>query len=108
MNEQLATATALYGLLAEFREPEQVIAAARAARAAGYRRIDAYSPQPVEGLAEALGHRTSRVPLLVLFGGIVGCLSAYALQYWTMGVDYPLNVGGRPLNSWPAWVPVMF
>jgi hypothetical protein len=108
MSEQLATATGLYGLLAEFREPEQVVAAARAARSAGYRRLDGYSPQPVEGLAEAIGHRTSKVPLLVLIGGVVGCLSGFALQYWTMGIAYPINVGGRPLNTWPAWVPVMF
>jgi hypothetical protein len=70
--------------------------------------VEAYSPMPVEGLAEALGFRKTRMPLVVLIGGIVGCLSGWALQYYTNVIAYPLNIGGRPLNSWPSWVPVIF
>jgi hypothetical protein len=98
----------LYGVIAEFASPQDLLAAAERTREAGYRRIEAYSPYPIEGLAETLGHRTSRVPLLTLIGGIIGAVGGYALQYWTSVVDYPLNVGGRPLNSWPAFIPVTF
>ena len=98
----------LYGLMAEFDEPEALKAAARRAYEEGYRKMDAYSPLPVEGLAEALGFRYTRVPLIVLIGGIVGCLSGFYLQYWISVIDYPVNVGGRPLNSWPSFIPVTF
>jgi len=99
-----APAPRIHGLLAEFDEPRALIAAAVRARAEGYRRMDAYTPFPVEGLAEALGFRKNRLPLLVLAGGIVGAAGGYFLQYWGNAVDYPLNVGGRPLNSWPAFM----
>ncbi len=95
---------AVYGLLAEFRAPEELLAAARAARAAGYRRIDAYTPVPVEGLSEALGHHHTRLPLIVLIGGILGGVGGFFLQYWAAVIDYPMNIGGRPLNSWPAFI----
>ncbi len=98
----------VYGLMAEFDSPEALLAAARRAFAEGYRRMDAYTPLPVEGLAEALGLHDTKVPLIVLVGGILGCLGGFSLQYWTMAVDYPLNVGGRPFNSWPAFIPVTF
>lgn len=98
----------IYGLLAEFEEPNELIAAARHAREAGYRQLDAYSPFPIEELAEALGAHDRRLPLLVLIGGILGGLGGYLLQYWTAAVDYPINVGGRPFVSWPAFVPVTF
>ncbi len=98
----------IYGLMAEFENPKDLLTAARRAYAEGYRRMDAYTPLPVEGLAEALGFHDTRVPLIVLIGGILGCLGGFFLQYWTMAVDYPLNVGGRPLNSWPAFIPVTF
>jgi hypothetical protein len=98
----------LYGILAEFESPDELVAAAERAYAAGYRRMDAFSPQPVEGLSEALGFRASRVPLVVLIGGLVGCVGGYLLQWWCSAVAYPLNIGGRPLNSWPAFVPIMF
>jgi hypothetical protein len=98
----------IYGLLAEFENPNDLLVAVRQAYAAGYRRMDAYSPFPVEGLAEALGFHRTRLPLLVLLGGLVGCVGGYLLQYYLSAVDYPLNIGGRPLNSWPAFVPVTF
>jgi hypothetical protein len=98
----------IYGLMAEFESPDTLLGAARSAYAAGYRRMDAYSPFPIEGLAEAIGFHSSRVPLLVLIGGIVGCLGGFFLQYWASVIDYPINVGGRPLNSWPLFIPVTF
>ncbi|HEX9669321.1 MAG TPA: DUF3341 domain-containing protein [Thermoanaerobaculia bacterium] len=95
---------AVYGLMAEFRAPAEVLAAARAARAAGYRRMDAFTPYPMEELSEALGHHHSRLPLIVLVGGLLGALGGYALQYWAAVIEYPMNVGGRPLHSWPAFI----
>lgn len=98
----------LYGLMAEFRSPETLLAAARRASGEGFKRMDAYTPFPVEGLAEAIGFHSTRVPLIVLIGGIVGCFGGFFLQYWVAVIDYPLNVGGRPLNSWPSFIPVTF
>jgi hypothetical protein len=98
----------IYGLLAEFSNPTELVTAARRAREEGYQRVDAYTPFPVEGLAEALGFHHSGVPLLVLIGGVVGCVTGYLMQYYLSAVDYPLNVGGRPLNSWPAFIPITF
>ena len=98
----------LYGLMAEFDSPADLLEAAGRAYEEGYRRMDAYSPFPVHGLAEALGFRRTRLPLLVFFGGIAGCVGGYGLQYWISAIDYPLNIGGRPLNSWPAFIPVTF
>ena len=97
-----------YGLLAEFDDPTSLVAAAANARDAGYRCMDAYSPFPIEELHHALGSPHSRLPLIVLIGGLVGCIGGFLLQYWTMAVAYPLNVGGRPFNSWPAFIPVTF
>src|SRR5690606_34329660 len=97
-----------YGLLAEFSEPEDLIAAAQAVHQQGYQCVEAYSPYPVEGLSESLGFTRSRMPLLVLIGGILGAIGGYYLQYWVSAVEYPLNIGGRPLNSWPAFIPVTF
>lgn len=98
----------LYGIMAEFREPEELLAAARAAYQAGYRKMDAYSPYQVEGVAEAIGFDKTRVPLVVLLGGICGALTAYLMQWYSATIDYPLNVGGRPLHSWPAFIPITF
>jgi hypothetical protein len=98
----------LYGLMAEFDSPADLLEAAGRAYEEGYRRMDAYTPFPVHGLAEALGFRRTWLPLLVFFGGIAGCVGGYGLQYWISAIDYPLNIGGRPLNSWPAFIPVTF
>jgi hypothetical protein len=98
----------LFGLLAEFGDQEALLAAARRLRAAGYVNLDAYTPYPVEDLAEELGLRETRVPLVVLVGGILGGTGGYLLQVWLNVKDYPINVGGRPLNSIPAWIIVTF
>jgi len=94
----------IYGLMAEFPDSEELIAAARRTREAGYRNIDAYTPYPIEELAEAVGHHHSKLPLIVLIGGIAGALTGYFLQYWASVIEYPLNIGGRPYHSWPAFI----
>ncbi len=100
--------TSLYGLIAVFKDPESLLAATRRAHEAGYRKMDAYTPVPIEGLAEAMGVRGNVLPLLVLGGGILGGVSAFVLQYWTSVIDYPHNVGGRPYFSWISFIPVTF
>ena len=99
---------ALYGLTAEFDTPAELLAAVHKVRDVGYQRVEAYTPFPVEGLAEALGFHRTCLPLVVLIGGIVGGLVGFLLQYWINVIEYPLNVGGRPFYSWPAFVPVTF
>jgi hypothetical protein len=94
--------------MAEFKEPQQLLDAAHAVRAAGLLRVDAYSPFPVEGLAEAIGMPRDRIPLYALVGGLIGGIGIYALQWYAAVIDYPFNSGGRPLNSWPAFVPATF
>jgi hypothetical protein len=94
--------------MAEFENPEDLLAAAHRAREEGYRRMDAFTPFPVHGLAEAIGFHRTGVPLVVLIGGIIGCVGGFLLQYYISVIAYPLNVGGRPLNSWPAFLPVTF
>ena len=98
----------IYGLMAEFDTPEALLRAARSAFEQGYRQMDAYTPFPVEGLAEAIGFYRSRMALIVLIGGIIGCVGGFYLQYWVHVIDYPLIIGGRPYNSWPAFIPVTF
>jgi hypothetical protein len=105
---QLSPRPTLYGLMAEFDNPTELVAAANAARLDGYRRMDAYSPIPIEELHEALGFHHTRLPLIVLLGGIFGGLGGYVLQYWTQVIAYPLNIGGRPFHSWPSFIPVTF
>lgn len=98
----------LYGLMAEFEEHDELLHAARKAYADGYRKMDAYSPFPVEELAEALGHEYTAVPLITLAGGMLGGLGGYFMEWYSMARLYPLNVGGRPYNSWPNFIPVVF
>jgi ActD protein len=94
----------IWGLMAEFEGPTEVVEAARRVHEAGYEKVDAYSPYPIEELAEALGHHHSWLPLLVLLGGITGCIAGYALQFWSATIAYPMNIGGRPIHSWPAFI----
>jgi hypothetical protein len=105
MNEQRSH---IYGVMGEFETAEQLIHASEKTREAGYRHIDAYAPFPVEGLSEALGLKRSWVPYLTLLGGLGGGLTGFAFQYWVNVFAYPLNIAGRPLNSWPAFIPVTF
>ena len=98
----------VYGLLAEFPQPEDLLAATSAAHSAGYRRMDAYTPFPVHGLSEAIGLRQTRLPLVVLVGGIIGAVAGFGLQYWYETSHYPMNVGGRPHNSWPSFIVITF
>ncbi len=100
--------TPIHGILAEFETPEQVLEATRQARQAGYRDMDAYTPYPVEGLAALLGMKKTRVPFVVLMAGLVGAAVGYGMQFFSMKIDYPFNVGGRPENSWPAFLPIVF
>ncbi len=98
----------IYGIMAEFDSPTAIVAAARQAYEAGYRKMDAYTPFPIEELAEAIGFHKNRLPLLVLIGGLIGCIGGYLLQYYLSVIAYPINVGGRPLHSWPAFIPPTF
>lgn len=97
-----------YGLLATFASAEGLLAAARAVRGEGYRRVDAYTPIPVDGLAEILGFRGGLLPWIILAAGIAGGAAGYFLQYYSVMIDYPINVGGRPLHSWPSFLIITF
>jgi hypothetical protein len=107
MSESPVTSTT-YGLMAEFDSAQDLVAAAHKTHAAGYHKIDAYSPFPIEGLADSIGFHKNRVPLVVLIGGLIGGLSGYALQYWVATITYPTNIGGRPYHSWPSFIIVTF
>lgn len=96
----------IHGIIAEFSDQENLIAAAVKIRRAGYTRMDAYTPYPVEELDDILGISEPVLPWLVFFGGIFGAIAGFGLQYWTSVMDYPMNVGGRPNNSWQAFLPV--
>lgn len=98
----------IYGVMAEFDSPEAVLEAAHKTRAAGYRRIDAFSPIPVEGLAEAVGFDWTILPALVFCGGFGGGLTGFAMCYYANVLSFPLNIGGKPFNSWPMWIPITF
>jgi hypothetical protein len=102
------TPTGVYGLMAEFEQPEDVLEATRHAYERGYRMMEAYTPFPVEGLAEAMGYHRNRVAGVVLIGGIVGGLVGFFMQWFSAVVHYPIDVGGRPFNSWPAFIPITF
>ena len=100
--------TKIYGMMAEFDSVHALVDAANRTREAGYKKIDAYSPFPMEGLAEAIGFHHDEVPLVVLIGGIIGGLAGYLMQYWISVVSYPVNVGGKPYHSWPSFIVVTF
>lgn len=99
---------AIYGVMAEFETPDEAVSAAKAAREKGFTHLDAFGPFESPELAEAIGFEERSVAKCVLGGGIVGGLSGFALQYWATVVDYPHNIGGRPVFSWPSFIPVMF
>ena len=101
-------APTLYGLLAEFEDPNALTEAAKRTYAEGYRKTDAYSPFPIEHVWEAMGVHDRPVSFFVLCGGIVGMFAGFGLCYWVSTIAYPLNVGGRPFNSWPSFIPVTF
>ena len=94
----------LYGVIAEFETPGDLVRAAKAAHDAGWRRMDCYTPYPVEEAAEAIGFHTNKVPLLTLVGGIMGLVAMFSLETWVSTLAYPLNIGGRPTYSWPAFI----
>lgn len=100
--------SSVYGVMAEFETPEELIAATERARDAGYKAMDAYTPFPVEGMSEALAIRDKKVPLIMLLGGLFGCVAGFSFQYYCMVLAYPVNIGGRPLLSWPLYIPVTF
>ena len=99
---------ATYGLMAEFDNPSDAVAAARRVHEEGYRRVDAFSPYPVEELSEAIDAHTTKMPLIVLIGGILGGSLGYLMQFYLLTMSYPINVGGKPLHSWPAFIPITF
>jgi len=97
-----------YGVMAQFATPEHLLEAANRAYAAGYRNMDAYSPMPIDGLAEAVGFRRNWVAPIVLFCGLCGCVGGFMLLWWITVIAYPHNAGGRPFDSWPAYIPITF
>jgi hypothetical protein len=98
----------VYGLLAELDSPHDLLAAVERVREEGYRDVEAYSPFPIEEVSEMLGHRGARMPFIVFFGGVIGLLAGFGMQRYSAVVDYPLNIGGRPPNSWPMFIPITF
>ena len=99
---------AVYGLMAEFDSPQALLYAAEKTHHAGYQKIDAYSPLPIEGLAEAIGFHHDLVPLVTLIGAIIGGVTGYLMQYWMNVISYPVNIGGKPYHSWPSFIIVTF
>lgn len=105
---QPTQAPQIYGLMAEFADPQALMEACQKAYEEGYRVMDAYSPFPIEGLSEAIGFHKTKLPQIVLIGGILGCIGGFTLQYWANAIDYPINVAGRPMFSWPSYIPITF
>jgi hypothetical protein len=105
---RVAGQVGLYGLMARFDKPEALLVASRRARDRGYSHMDAYSPMPVEGLAEAVGFRSKAVSYFVFTGGLLGACGGFGLMWWITVIAFPHIVSGRPLNSWPAYIPITF
>jgi hypothetical protein len=102
------SAQPIYGVMAEFDSPGALVTATRAAVGRGFKKLDAYSPFPIEELNDALHLHHNKLPLLVLIGGICGGIGGFLLQYYITTIQYPLNIAGRPLNSWPAYIVITF
>ena len=98
----------LYGVIAEFNDAQSLLDAANAVREEGYTETDAFSPFPIHGLAEAVGFHTSRLSVIVLTMGLLGGIGGFFMCWYANVISYPLNIGGKPLNSWPAWIPITF
>jgi hypothetical protein len=98
----------VFGIIAEFDTPEELMAAARQVRDAGYKKVDAFAPFPVEGLSQAIGFKDKLIPTTMLIAGIVGIIWGLGVQFFGLGLSYPLNIGGRPLWSWPNFIPITF
>jgi hypothetical protein len=108
MHHGATTAPKAWGIMGEFKSPEALIAGAKVFRDAGLTHMDGYSPFPVDGLIEAMGRRHTRLPRLVLAGGVTGLLAGLGLQIWTTAIDYPINIGARPLVSVPSFIPIAY
>ncbi len=108
MSARHATSPTVHGLMAEFEDPNALVSATYRAHYEGYRKMDAYSPFPIEELHEALGSHHTKLPLIVLIGGILGGIGGYFLQYWANVLEYPMNIAGKPFNAWPMFIPVTF
>jgi hypothetical protein len=108
MKQEVLFGKRLYGLMAEFATPAEILQAGEKAYSAGYRRMDAYSPMPVHGLAEAIGFDSNRVPRVVLIGALIGAAAGYGLCWFMAAIPYVHNTGGRPIHSWPAFIPITF
>ena len=100
--------TPIYGVMAEFDNPTALVHAARRAYERGYKKVEAYSPFPIEELSEALHQPKNKLPMVVLMGGVLGGLAGYLMQYYVTVIHFPINIGGRPLHSWPAYIIITF
>ena len=97
-----------YGIMAEFNDPQSLLDAANAAREAGYKDLDAYSPFPIHGLSDAIGFAHTKLSAVILVMGVIGGISGFFMCWYANVITYPLNIGGKPYNSWPAWIPITF